>query len=209
MPSMPTSQRDQAMLLVGIVGIVGAVAYWNFVYAPKALAIEESRARVEALEDANRRAKAAVARGSVSEVTQEAEQARQSLEVIRTLIPTGNEVPALLDQINVAARRAGLQFSNFAPGPTTPGQQFDTYQFRMSVQGTYHQIGALLAAIGGLPRIIVPANVTLTPATDAVAEAAATAGAPVRPDQRLLVATFDIQTYVSKQAADGAAGGAR
>jgi type IV pilus assembly protein PilO len=204
---MPTSQRDQAMLLVGIVGIVGAVAYWNFVYAPKALAIEESRTRVEALEAANRRAKTVVARGSVDEVSREAEQAQQSLEVIRTLIPTGNEVPALLDQINVAARRAGLQFSNFAPGPTTEGAQFDTYQFRMSVQGTYHQIGALLSAIGGLPRIIVPANLTL-------AEAPATAGSaasaePARPDQRLLVATFDIQTYVSKQAAPAQGGGAR
>jgi len=196
------------MLLVGIVGIVGAVAYWNFVYAPKALAIEESRTRVEALEAANRRAKTVVARGSVDEVSREAEQAQQSLEVIRTLIPTGNEVPALLDQINVAARRSGLQFSNFAPGPTTEGVQFDTYQFRMSVQGTYHQIGALLAAIGGLPRIIVPANLTLAEAT-ATAGAAAAAAEPARPDQRILVATFDIQTYVSKQAAPTQGGGAR
>lgn len=207
MPSMPTSQRDQAMLLVGILGIVGAVAYWNFVYAPKAATIEETRTRVEALEAANRRAKTVVARGSVNEVSREAEQARQSLEVIRTLIPTGNEVPALLDQINVAARRAGLQFSNFAPGPTTTGTQFDTYQFRMSVQGTYHQVATFLAAIGGLPRIIVPANVTLIEAP--AAATASTTGAPARLDQRILVATFDIQTYVSKQAESATDGGAR
>lgn len=189
MPSMPTSQRDQAMLLVGIVGIVGAVAYWNFVYAPKALAIEESRARVEALEDANRRAKAAVARGSVSEVTQEAEQARQSLEVIRTLIPTGNEVPALLDQILAAARRNNLELGDFAPSETVTGTTFDAYGFRLSLRGTYHEIGEVLASIASLRRIIVPVNVTVAPATTPGRREAA-AG------EQLLAATFDVQTYV-------------
>jgi len=161
---MPTGQRDQAMLLVGILGIVGAVAYWNFLYSPKAIELQESRAAVEILESANTRARAAVARGSVSEIRAEADQMVQSLEVIRTLIPTGNEVPALLDQINVAARRAGLEFSNFQPGATTTGAQFDTYRFKMSVRGTFHEIATLLTAIGGLPRIIVPTNVTLVEA---------------------------------------------
>ena len=193
MPSMPTSQRDQAMLLVGILGIVGAVAYWNFMYSPKALELQESRTAVEALETANTRARAAVTRGSVAEIRAEADQMVQSLEVIRTLIPTGNEVPALLDQINVAARRAGLEFSNFQPGQTTTGAQFDTYRFKMSVRGSFHEITTLLTAIGGLPRIIVPTNVTLV---EAAARTAATA-APIDPARRELNATFDIETYVA------------
>jgi len=200
MPSMPTSQRDQAMLLVGILGIVGAVAYWNFLYSPKAIELQESRAAVEALESANTRARAAVARGSVSEIRAEADQMVQSLEVIRTLIPTGNEVPALLDQINVAARRAGLEFSNFQPGATTTGAQFDTYRFKMSVRGTFHEIATLLTAIGGLPRIIVPTNVTLVEA----AARPSTTGAPADPGRRELNATFDIETYVAHADTTGA-----
>jgi type IV pilus assembly protein PilO len=197
---MPTSQRDQAMLLVGILGIIGAVAYWNFLYSPKAIELQESRAAVEALENANARARAAVARGSVSEIRAEADQMVQSLEVIRTLIPTGNEVPALLDQINVAARRAGLEFSNFQPGATTTGAQFDTYRFKMSVRGTFHEIATLLTAIGGLPRIIVPTNVTLVEA----AARASTTGAPADPGRRELNATFDIETYVAHADTAGA-----
>lgn len=189
------------MLLVGILGIVGAVAYWNFLHSPKAIALEESRTAIEALETANTRARAAVARGSVAEIKAEAEQMEQSLEVIRTLIPTGNEVPALLDQINVAARRAGLEFSNFQPGGTTTGAQFDTYRFRMSVRGSFHEIATLLAAIGGLPRIIVPTNVTLV---EAPARSSATA-APADPGRRELNATFDIETYVAHAETPGAA----
>lgn len=201
MPSMPTTQRDQVMLLVGILGIVGAVAFWNFLYSPKAIALEASRTAIEALESANTRARAAVARGSVAEIRAEAEQMEQSLEVIRTLIPTGNEVPALLDQINVAARRAGLEFSNFQPGVTTTGAQFDTYRFRMSVRGSFHEITTLLAAIGGLPRIIVPTNVTLV---EAPARTSATS-APADPGRRELNATFDIETYVAHAEPSGSA----
>ena len=193
MASLPTTQRDQAKLLVGILGIVGAVAYWNFLYTPKALELQESRAAVEALETANTRARAAVARGSVSEIRAEADQMVQSLEVIRTLIPTGSEVPALLDQINVAGRRVGLEFSNFQPGGTTTGAQFDTYRFRMSVRGTFHEITALLTAIGGLPRIIVPTNVTLVEAPPRPSRT----GEPDDPSRRELNATFDIETYVA------------
>jgi len=189
MPSMPTSQRDQAMLLVGILGIVGAVAYWNFLYSPKAIALEESRTAIEALETANTRARAAVARGSVAEIKAEAEQMEQSLEVIRTLIPTGNEVPALLDQILAAARRNNLELGDFAPSETVTGTTFDAYGFRLSLRGTYHEIGEVLASIASLRRIIVPVNVTLAPATTPGRREAA-AG------EQLLAATFDVQTYV-------------
>lgn len=201
MASLPTNQRDQAKLLVGVLGIIGAVAYWNFLYSPKAIELEESRAVVEALESANTRARAAVARGSVSEIRAEADQMVQSLEVIRTLIPTGNEVPSLLDQINVAARRVGLEFSNFQPGGTTMGAQFDTYRFKMSVRGSFHEITALLTAIGGLPRIIVPTNVTLVEAPSR----AAPSGAPADPSRRELNATFDIETYVAHADTTGGA----
>ena len=108
---------------------------------------------------------------------------------MRTLIPAGNEVPALLDQILGAARRTGLEFSNFAPTATVQGESFDTYRFRMSMQGSYHQIGELLAAIGSLRRVIVPVNVSLTASTTSAARAN-------RPDERILTANFDIQTYV-------------
>lgn len=193
MASLPTTQRDQAKLFVGILGIVGAVAYWNFRYSPKAFELQESRAAVEALEMANTRARAAMARGSVSEIRAEADEMVQSLAVIRTLIPTGSEVPSLLDQINVAGRRVGLEFSNFEPGGTTTGVQFDTYRFRMSVRGTFHEIAALLTAIGGLPRIVVPTNVTLVEAPARPSRS----GEPADPSRRELSATFDIETYVA------------
>ena len=189
MAGLPTNQRDQVMLLVGVVGIIGAFAFWNWVYSPKNEALDLTREHIERLDASNQRAKAIMARGSVEQLQEESKRLQANLDLMRTLIPTGNEVPALLDQILGAARRTGLEFSNFAPTATVQGESFDTYRFRMSMQGSYHQIGELLTAIGSLRRVIVPVNVSLAASTTREARAN-------RPDERILTANFDIQTYV-------------
>lgn len=194
MAGMPTNQRDQLMLFVGIIGIVGAVAYWNFVYSPKDEALQLTRDHVEKLDASNQRAKAIMARGSVEKLQEESKRLQANLDLMRTLIPSSNEVPALLDQILGAARRTGLEFSNFAPNGTVQGETFDTYRFRMSVQGSYHEIGELFSQIGSLRRIIVPGNVQLAASNSAAARRN-------RPDERILTANFEIQTFVVRTTA--------
>lgn len=189
MAGMPTNQRDQVMLLVGILGIGLAAVYWNFQYSPRAVELADQRARVERLAAANQRAKVLLARGTVEELLVEAKQLQENLDLMRTLIPAGNEVAALLDQIVGAARRSGLEIESFAPGATTPGEAFDTYRYSMSLKGSYHQIGDLLSSIGSLRRIIVPVNVALQPASEP-------GRTQVGPDEQVLSASFDLQTYV-------------
>jgi type IV pilus assembly protein PilO len=189
MAGLPTNQRDQIMLLVAVGGFLGAVAYWNWVYSPADVELDTKRQHIEKLDISNQRAKAVMARGSVEKLQAESKLLEGNLDLMRTLIPAGNEVPALLDQILGAARRTGLEFSNFAPQATVPGESFDTYRFKMSMQGSYHQIGELLTAIGSLRRVIVPVNVALSVSTTVAARAN-------RPEERILTANFDIQTYV-------------
>jgi type IV pilus assembly protein PilO len=185
------------MLLVGIVGLALAGLYYYFVYDKKSVELEALTQRVERIDASNQRAKAIVARGTVEELRAEAEILRDNLDLMRTLVPVSNEVPALLDQILGAARRTGVEFSNFAPSGTIQGEQFDTYRFRMSLQGSYHQIGELLTAIGSLRRIIAPINLSLAPSAGTSPSARARG---VDPEQPMLTANFDIQTYVVKTA---------
>ena len=200
MAGMPTNQRDQLLLFVGILGIVGAALYWNFVYTPKSETIATQVERLEKLDATNNRAKAMLARGTVEQMREEAKVLADNLALIRTLIPAGNEVPALLDQILAAARRVGLEQDSFLPGAVVEGEAFDTYRYRVGFNGTYHQIGELLTAIGSLRRIITPVNVLLAPAPDGASRLR------VGPDQQILNATFDIQTYVARTT-PGEAGG--
>lgn len=201
MAGMPTNQRDQVMLFVGILGIVGAALFWNFVYTPKAEALVAQEGRLEKLDATNNRAKAMLARGTVEQMREEAKVLADNLSLIRTLIPAGNEVPALLDQILGAARRVGLEQDSFVPGAVVEGETFDTYRYRLSFNGTYHQIGEMLTAIGSLRRIMAPVNVSLSPAPQGSTRLR------VQPREQVLNANFDIQTYVLRSAA--AEGGAQ
>ncbi|MBA3854448.1 MAG: hypothetical protein C0503_08540 [Gemmatimonas sp.] len=200
MAGMPTNQRDQLMLFVGIVGIIGAAAYWNFVYTPKAETLTAQEERLEKLDQTNNRAKAMLARGTVEQMREEAKVLSDNLALIRTLIPAGNEVPALLDQILGAARRVGLEQDSFVPGSVVPGETFDTYRYRLSFNGTYHQVGEMLTAIGSLRRIMAPVNVSLIPAPEGSSRLR------VPSDQKVLNANFDIQTYVLRSATADSAG---
>lgn len=195
MAGLPTNQRDQLMLFVGILGILIAGAYWYLMFEPKSLELAEMTTRLERLDATNQRAKALLARGTVEELRAESELLKGNLDLMRTLIPASNEVPALLDQIVGAARRTGLQQQSFVPGATVEGEVFDTYRYRMAFSGSYHQIGELLTAIGSLRRVIAPVNLNLD-----VSSVQERGGSP---SVQMLNATFDIQTYVVRTAPAG------
>lgn len=194
MAGLPTNQRDQIMFGVGFLGLVGAFIYWYVVFQPKAETILTQEARMEKLDASNNRAKALLARGTVEQMQAESKLLQDNLDLIRTLIPAGNEVPALLDQILGAARRVGLEQDSFVPGSVVEGESFDTYRYRLSFNGTYHQIGELLTAIGSLRRIIAPVNLSLVTAP------AGSSSLRVAPGEQILNANFDIQTYVVRTA---------
>lgn len=188
----PKTQREQAMLLVGMIAIGLVAAYWNFVYKPKAAELVVLQERVDTLETRNARAKVEMASGSVDQLRAEAELLAKDLEVMRQLVPTGNEVPALLEQVSTAARRVGLDLATVQPKPVIEGEQFDTYSYDISVTGGYHAIAKFLSNVGSLTRIVAPMNLSLAAATNPKATAVQR-----RPEGASALDTkLEIQTYV-------------
>jgi len=117
---------------------------------------------------------------------------------MRQLVPTSNEVPALLEQVSTAARRVGLDLATVKPQPVIEGDQFDTHRFQIAVIGDYHALGEFLTNVGSLTRIVAPVNLALGPL-----------GGGAALDQRkkaqknnssVLDSRFEIQTYVAKTA---------
>ena len=191
MALMPTNPNDRNKLFVALLALLLAGAYWNWLYSPQAAELETKRQHVEELDDRNQKAKAELAKGNVNELRMQAEAYRRNLEVMRQLVPTGNEVPALLDQVSTAARRVNLDIGTVEPEPVVVGDQFDTYRYRLAVGGDFQSLGAFLTNVGSLPRIIAPVNLQLSPAN-------APAKRTLRPNTQFLVANFEIQTYVAK-----------
>ena len=197
MALMPKGQREQVLVFLGFLALVAVVGYWHFVYSPRSLELEQTAERIEALVTVNQKAKAELAKGNVRELRQQLTEYRQNLALIRTLVPMGTEVPALLEQVSTAARRVGLDLAAVNPQPVVTGGEYDTYRFNLELLGNYHDLAAFFTNVGSLSRIVLPSQVTLAVPTN-------TAAAQERQKGKMAVieARFQIETYVSRNTAD-------
>jgi len=201
MALLPSNPRDQKLLLVGLLMVGLGGAYQQLMWTPQNLVLNGTAARVHALDSLNKSAKLEAAKGSASKLRAEADMYSRQLEVMRRLVPTENEVPALLDAVSEAARRADLDFSDVVPDGVIAGDQFDTYRYKIALIGPYHKLAAFLTNVGSLQRIVAPINLALTPSSR-IGER------KPKPGEQFLEARMQIQTYVVHAASKPAAGSA-
>jgi len=194
MSLVPQTQRDQIKFLIGFVAVALAAAYYVYPYGSREEQMEIDLARVAQLDDANQRAARDVASGSLESLRIQAAENRSALLVMRRLVPTGSEVPALLEEVSTAARRAGLDVGGVIPEPVIPGDRFDTYRYTVTMMGGYHQFGEFLANVGSLARIVAPVSFSVTTS----AGNAAPRSVPQSSEKGGLASTITLQTYVEK-----------
>jgi type IV pilus assembly protein PilO len=175
------------MVFICILALGLAGVYWNYVYEPKSDELTKLAAHVDTLDAQNQKAKSELAKGTVDQIREEARLSRANLDLMRTLVPAGNEVPGLIDQVSTAARRANLDVGSLQPEPVIEGDMFDTYRYRMKMNGTYNDVARMLTNIGSLNRIVSSLNLQLNLPGGTVVSP---------PGKQVLGATFEIQTYV-------------
>ncbi len=192
MALLPENPRNRNLLIVAILVVGLGAVYQQLVWAPQNAENTVLTARLDTLDSLNRVAKLEVAKGTAAKMRREADEYGRQLNVLRRLVPTENEVPALLESISSAARRAGLEFSDVQPDGVVNGDQFDTYKYKLAVTGPYHQVAEFIANIGSLPRIVAPINVDLKPSNRN------TPDRRPKKNEQFLDVHFGIQTYVAR-----------
>lgn len=187
------TKREQMLASIGVVALLLVAAYWYFLYNPKAAELAVTQAHVDSLDKRNQQARADIAQGSLQKLRAQSAEYDQSLKVMRQLVPRSNEVPALLEDISTAARRVGLDLATVEPMPVLPGEQFDTYRYKLAVTGGYHPVGQFLSNVGSLNRIIAPVTlgIKLHPTASATK-------ARVKNGESLIDTEFQVQTYVAR-----------
>lgn len=209
---LPTDQRSQVMLLIVALSLAGIWFGWTKLQSPKMTEIKATQTQIDSLSEVIRKAKADLASGSVESMRRAIERYRAGLGLMRRLVPEGNDVPTLLDQISNRAKVRGLTVGTFQPlsvepgpplalairepgdtGKKKPGQPaFDIYRYHYEIYGHYDDIGEFLSDVASLARIMVPQSVVLKAATAQTQKFVGdTAGA-------LLEADFDLRTYVKR-----------
>jgi type IV pilus assembly protein PilO len=193
----PKTTREYAMIFLAVVFLAMIGVYWQMVYSPEQAQQAAVNNHIQSLQTSNRRAQAELAKGSVNDLRAQALRYQQNLQLMRQLVPTTNEVPALLEQVSTAARRVNLELDGVQPQPVVTGESFDTYRYDITVTGDYHALAEFLTNVGSLTRIVAPVNLQLTPITGG-----STHGFVASVNRPALQSKFQIQTYVAKAGGD-------
>jgi type IV pilus assembly protein PilO len=187
-------QRKRLLLVVALLAVAAYFGY-DRLYKPKSEEVAALETRLEALQARNQAARQLTAQNGRSAVERKLVLYRDQLIRVEGLIPSGEEVPDLLDAISAEAQRTGVELALIQPVGATAEGYYTRRTYDLAVRGSYHQIGAFLTEIASLPRIITPTNLNLALTSDSVSTA--------DPE---LEAKFAIETYVLPAQGAGGAG---
>lgn len=194
--TLPTDERSKRLIVGAILMVMAVAGYWYYFWKPEQALITITAARADTLKINNDKARAAAGKLSEAKLRADADRFTQELTVLRRLVPTQNEVPALINDVSTAARRAGMDISEVQPDGTLPGDYFDAVKYKFAVTGPYHRIAEFLTSVGSLSRIVTPINLELT-----MSSAAPTTERRPGRNEQFIQARFGVMTYVAKTVA--------
>ncbi|MCP5450350.1 MAG: type 4a pilus biogenesis protein PilO [Gammaproteobacteria bacterium] len=135
-------------------------------------------------------------------------QMEAELEVMLRQLPTGTEMPDLLEDVSNTGKRNGLDFELFKPETEQPRDFYAAKPITIKAQGTYHQFGAFVSGVAALSRIVTLENATLASASaSASASDKAAKGGKKASDAESLSIQATLQTYRYMDEADAPAAG--
>lgn len=201
--AMDAKQRQQLLGLGIFLAVVAIVAFWMYWRAPRETELADLRVKFDSLQARVDSAKRDLAQGTVEALRQRVRDFEGSLRVMRTLVPTGAEVPSLLDDVSARAKRRQVEIAEVTPLAPEPGKPFDTHKYRFGVIAHFDELGEFLSDVASLRRIMVPYDLSITrAAAQAVKTYNDTTGA-------LAQATFQLRTFVKTPSAADSTGGAQ
>ncbi|MFA6067025.1 MAG: pilus assembly protein PilP [Janthinobacterium sp.] len=153
----PLPARLACAILAGTLVAALLHATWlaGLVAAVQVAQGEEGRLRAEYL----------AAQARASQLPQWRAQRRQAgaeLAQLERQLPDPQAMALLLTDINAAGQSRGLQFSLFKPGAARPQTPYVALPIAIQLRGGYHAMGALLADLARLARIVTVHELALT-----------------------------------------------
>jgi type IV pilus assembly protein PilO len=169
MASMDLKSPALQKLLLAILIAGGALGVFYFTHLVP-FGFTNSNEKLAALKSDYERksSELARARASVADLPRfeaEYDQLHQRWELASELLPTDRQLSTLLRKITLAGQQTGVNFVLFRPSGNKPAEYHTELPVQISVQGNYHDVGAFLAELANLRRIVTVSNLKLTSVT--------------------------------------------
>ena len=131
------------------------------------------------------------------------EQMEKDLEVMLRQLPTGTEMPDLLEDVSNTGKKNGLDFELFKPEAEQPKDFYAAKPITIKAKANYHQFGAFVSGVAALSRIVTLENATLT---SAATRDMARRGQNIKLTNEPLEIQATLQTYRYMEESGGASG---
>ncbi len=136
---------------------------------------------------------------------QQLRQMEADLQVMLRQLPTGTEMPDLLEDVSNTGKKNGLEFELFKPEPEQPKDFYAAKPITIKAKGNYHQFGAFVSGVAALSRIVTLENATLVSAAKD-AKGGAAKGAKLANEPLSIQATLQTYRYMEEASAPAAGG---
>lgn len=134
------------------------LAYYLF-YQPHTKEQERLKKEIEAVQADIRKVEAVLA--ELPKFKAEVEEVRRKFEETKILLPTAQEIPALLRNIADLGKAAGLEVRSFAPQASSRREFYAEIPIAIQVYGPYHNVGLFLDKVSKLERIVTLDNLSM------------------------------------------------
>ncbi|MEY2341369.1 type 4a pilus biogenesis protein PilO [Acidithiobacillus sp. IBUN Pt1247-S3] len=156
--------KTKAIIAAIIIVLLGAVAWFWFI-SPENDKYNDLQAQVETLKGQVRQ-KQLLAADLPAYQAQILEMKHRFQRFLEQL-PDRAQIPSLLDDVTLAGRSRGLEFTLFQPLPEVNKNFYAEIPVKINVTGTYGDIGRFAAAVAAMPRIVTINDISITPSASA------------------------------------------
>ncbi len=148
------------VLVIALVWVVFLTDYLPFSYKRNAAELEKRRNELQRVTSELQRLKSAAE--NLPQMKKELATIMSKWEALRELLPKESEMSTLLGEVTTAGLKAGIQFTLFQPLEPERLELFTKHPIKLSVVGTYHQVGNFFNNLCNMERLVDISNVKIT-----------------------------------------------
>ena len=148
------------LLLVVLIFLLPAVAYYFFFLQPNLAEIDQLTAQKSQLEQELQNLKTRAK--DLPKLESELALVQREFDKKSALLPREKEIPQLLRDISALGTNAGLDFLQFKPLPSIPRDFYDDIPISINVRGPYHSVGFFFDRVSKLERIVSVSNIKMS-----------------------------------------------
>src|SRR6267143_650743 len=147
------------LMVSAAAAIVIGVAFYYFYWSGAVEEASQKTARLESLRQEIRQLE--VTANKLQEFQREVAQLEAKLETLKRILPPEKETPDLMRKVQALASQSNLTIKNFTPAAVATKEFYQEVPINVSVEGTYHNLGAFCDRVSRLSRLVNLGNIRI------------------------------------------------